>query len=118
MRIALLAFASCFMVAGAVAQNIQNPTEDMIQFYSDPNEFYLFDETSVKVLDYNSERDVRICAETRRHGIALQVDYDDKSTVVRPGDCFEFEAMTVSIEPAESLPPNLDLTGTIQTRNR
>jgi hypothetical protein len=108
-----LAAMTPFITAVAAAQD---PLDNAIELYSRPNQFYLFDETSVKVLDFNSERDVRICAETRQHGIGLEVDYDNKSTVVRPGDCFEFEAMTVSIEPAGQLPPNVDLSGTIETR--
>lgn len=108
-----LGAASILCGARALADDV---TQDMIRMYSDPDEFYLFDQTAVHVIDYKSDHDIRICARTRQHDIPLQVDYDGKTAVIRPGDCFEFEAKEVSIEPAGKLPPKVELTGTIATR--
>jgi len=110
------------IIAGAMLASIAGSasaataTENMIRLYSEPNQFYLFDQTSVEVLDYKTERDVRICLDARRHHVALEVDYDKKTALVRPGDCFMFEAMHVAIKPASDLGDDLDLKGTIETR--
>ena len=112
----IICAALCAAFSGGVSAD--TATETMIRMYSEPNEFYLFDQSSVELLDYKNDRDMRICLEERRHHVPLEVDYDGKTAIVRPGDCFAFEAKHVAIKPGGTLGSDLDLKGTIETMRK
>jgi hypothetical protein len=86
----------------------------IVEWYAPWNRFYLDSNEEQAVMDFKTDRDVRICDDVRAHGIALMVHYDDKSTNVQPGHCFQFEAKRVSIKPAENLPAGMSLSGRLE----
>jgi hypothetical protein len=94
----------------AAAQSV----DPVMRMGEDPDKFYLYDQSDVKVLEYNTPRDVRVCNDTRRHHVPLAVNHDGEITKVRPGDCFSFEAKTVTLHAAEPLGSDLDLSGTVE----
>lgn len=111
---AAVLIGACAMTGAAFAQT--SAIEQRLRMGTEANEFYLFDDGDVKVMEYRMPRDVRICNDTKRHKVPLQVTYDGKVSKVRPGHCFAFEAKTVSLRPAEPLDANWDLSGTIEQR--
>jgi hypothetical protein len=115
MRISTFIWAALGAAFAATASAQTTATENMIRMNAPRNTFYLFDQTSVEMLDYKTDRDLRICLDERRHHVPLEVDYDGKTANIRPGDCFSFEAKHVAIKPGASLGQDLDLRGTIET---
>lgn len=111
MPIALAAACAAFL---APASNADSASETLVELYSEPDEFYLFDQQDVQVLDYKSAREIRVCADKRRHMVPVEVRYDGKTAEVRPGDCMRIEAKRVSLAPADTLESNWDLSGTIE----
>jgi hypothetical protein len=60
---------------------------------------------------------VRVCAEATPRNVALEVEHDEKTSVVRAGACRTFEAMHLAIKAARDLGPDVDLKGTIETQD-
>jgi hypothetical protein len=108
-----VAAASCAYSPRAHAQAAD---DDLIRMYAAPDQFYLFNESDAKVLQYDTPRQVRICNETGRSPVPLVVNHDAKVTSVRPGDCTLFEAKKITLRPGAPLAANLDLSGTIEQR--
>lgn len=73
--------------------------QHMLEMYADPDEYYLFEDDRKKVIDYKTERMVRICAGDSRHVVPLRVTYDDKRITLGSGDCIRVEAKEVYLEP-------------------
>jgi len=103
-----------FVFALGAPASAETASESLIQMHSEPDEFYLFDQQDVQVLDYKTAREVRVCADQRQHMVPIRVTYDGKTTEVRPGDCTRVEAKTVTLAPADTLESSWDLSGTVE----
>lgn len=106
-RFAALA-AVVFLAAGSIpgAATAQSITETMVKMYSEPNEYYLFEDDEKKVIHYKKDRRVQLCAGQSKHLVPLKVTHDGDSSQVAAGDCLIVEAKQISISPAEPLDPN------------
>ena len=109
-----IAITAAYAAVFAPAAQADSVSETLVELYSEADEFYLFDQQDVQVLDYKIARYVRICADKRQHMVPVEVRYDGKSAEVRPGDCMRIEAKRVSLAPADALESNWDLSGTIE----
>ncbi len=112
---------SATLMAGAMALPLASAhaiTDTMIEFYSDPGEFYLDQPMDRELVSYSKLRDIEICLNPSDHTVPLEVNWDDdKSAVVMPGNCFYFDAKEVVVSPAKDLESGWVLRGTIRTRN-
>ncbi|HKL62032.1 MAG TPA: hypothetical protein VJ883_01600 [Woeseiaceae bacterium] len=111
----LAALAAALLAAPALAQS--SAVDQMIRLYSDPDEYYFFEDDRKQVVDYQEERIVRICTGESRHLVPLKVSYDDSSAMLDPGDCIRVEAKQVSLEPAKMLEPNWSIVAEVDTLN-
>jgi len=93
------------LVASAVAsaQTSISPAERRMELAAPPDEILLFGEDSKQVVDYKSDRIIRICVTDNRHLVPLTVIHDGERTNVAPGDCTRIEAREVTLTPAERL---------------
>lgn len=113
-------FAALGLVLMAPAAQAQAPSplmDHMLETYSGPDEYYLFEDDRKKVVDYKSERMVRVCAGDSRHVVPLRVSYDGDKTTLGPGDCIRIEAKEVYIEPDETLETGWVLHADVDTLN-
>lgn len=114
----MLAAAAIVAMLAPAGVRAQSFVETAVEVYSQPGEFTLFDQQDNEIISYESPRDVRICVRNNRHAVPLEVRYDDKTALVRPSNCFEFEAKRVVISPARPLEETWTLNGTVETRGR
>lgn len=115
-RMATLAtLAAALLSAPTLAQS--SALNQMIRLYSDPDEYYFFEDDRKQVVDYKEERVVRICAGESRHLVPLKVTYDGSTAMVNAGDCMRVEARQVSLEPAKMLEPNWSIVAEVNTLN-
>ncbi len=124
--IILVAGLTAGLIAGlgaapALAQEGAEKLESVLEYrawaYSEPDEYYLFEENSKQVVDYKNERIVRICAGDSRHLVPLKVIYDGSTAMIESGDCMRVEAKEISLEPAETLDTNAVIRAEVQTMN-
>lgn len=109
------ALVAAVLAAPVLAQS--SATDQMIRLYSDPDEYYFFEDDRKQVVDYKEERVVRICAGESRHLVPLKVTYDGSSAMVEAGDCIRVEAKQVSLEPAKMLEPDWSIVAEVDTLN-
>jgi hypothetical protein len=100
--------------APAFAASAASPVNQMIQFYSPPDEFHLFKEASDKNLSYDSEKTIRICAKANRHMTGLKVTHDGNTSMVKPGECATYTARNFKLSPSGVVDDNYGLEGTIE----
>lgn len=98
----------------ALAISADTPEEEMIQMYTPPNKFNLFQENSTKTLSYHTERKVRICDRQDSHSVGLMVKHDGSVSPVKAGACAVFTARNFVISPAGPVDPDFDLSGTVE----
>lgn len=101
---------------GASAQIVKNATDtqSIVQWLTRWNHFYMDENDARRVLEFKTDRDVRVCDDVSGHGIGLIVKYDDKTVDVKPGDCLSFEARNVTLQPDRVIPEGMDLSGTVK----
>jgi len=97
----------------AFAAPATSPVNEMIQYYSPPEQFQLFSQTGDKQLTYNSAKTLRICARENRHMTGLKVSHDGNNSVVKPGECGTYTASNFDISPNGVVDPNYGLEGTV-----
>ncbi|WP_372798596.1 hypothetical protein [Litorivivens sp.] len=83
--------------------------------YQEPGEFTVNSQSDVEVVHFKEARDVRLCLPDARHVVALEVEYDDKSKVLQPGNCLIIEAKEVALSVAGDLKDGWSLHGTFET---
>ena len=113
LQLMLLCLAGLFAVATAQAQT--GPIESAVRMHSGPDEFYFFEQDRKQVVDYKTERMVRICTGQSRHLVPLKVTYDDKTVMLRSDECIRVEAKQVFLEPTERLEPNWVIKADVET---
>ena len=84
---------------------------------SDADEYFFFEDDRKQVVSYIRERIVRVCAADSAEVTTLRIEYDDKVTMLTPGDCIRVEAMDVVLEPANTLPANTFMRVEVDTLN-
>lgn len=92
-------------------------TEQMIQLYSGPDEYYFFEDDQKQVVQYKEDRLVRICTGDSNHLVPLKVTFDGETAQIGEGDCMRVEAKSVSLEPAEPLDENWTIRAEVETLN-
>lgn len=105
-------FAMCLAPAATLAAD--SPINEMIQMYSSPNEFYLFDETDQQTVSFDSEETLKVCARENRHVPSLKVMHDGRSSVVKPGDCQRITAKNFTLTPSGPVDDNWSLEATVE----
>lgn len=111
--IAMVCLAAVFAAPGALAQ--ESIIEHMAKMHSGPDEYYFFEADRKQVVDYRTEKVVRICTGQSRHAVPLKVTYDDTTAVLGSDDCVRVEAKQVFLEPDEPLDPNWVIQAEVET---
>lgn len=88
------------------------------RLYQEPGEFTVNSNADVEVVNFKSPRDVRLCLPDTRHVVPLEIEYDDRKTVLQPGNCTVVEAKEVAISTAGDLKDGWALHGTFETVRR
>jgi hypothetical protein len=101
----------------AFGESYVSPAERQLRLASPPDEYYFFTDDRKQIVDYKSDRIVRICAGDSRHLVPLEVTHDDDTTMVHRNDCVRVEAKEIYLEPAEMLPTNAMIQATVRTEN-
>ncbi len=109
----VLTFAALLAAPAANAQS--TVLEMMTKLHAPPDEHYFFEADRKQVVDYKTDRVVRICAGESRHVVPLKVTYDDKTTTLGSGDCTRVEAKQVFLEPEERLDPSWVIKADVDT---
>ncbi|MDH7942810.1 hypothetical protein QGM61_03165 [Pseudohongiella sp. SYSU M77423] len=117
---AILAAAAAFIAASFAGQSYaQGMTDSYLEWQArmqaGPDEYLFFEDDRKQVVSYSQERIVRVCAGESSIVTPLSIEYDDKETLVMPGDCIRVEAMEVYLEPADTLEPNTFLRVQVDT---
>ena len=115
LHVTLLCLTAFFAVATAQAQS--GPLETAVQMHSGPDEFYFFEDDRKQVVDYKTERMVRICTGQSRHLVPLKVTYDERTVTLGSDECIRIEAKKVFLEPTERLEPNWVIQADVDTMN-
>ncbi|HZX25184.1 MAG TPA: hypothetical protein VFF18_16755 [Woeseiaceae bacterium] len=89
----------------------------MIRMYSEPDEYYFFEDDRKQVVDYQEARVVRVCTGESRHLVPLKITYDGSSAMLHAGDCMRVEAKEIYLEPAEMLDANWSIVANVDTVN-
>ncbi len=124
------AIALCFAASSATySQEITMegpPSGDPIIDYGNrmrrlahPNEFVLTSDLDVELIRFTDPRDVEICigrpdpnkVGDAKKAVAVNVKWDDKSSVIQPGNCMSFDAKTLKVKAAEPLPDDTEISG-------
>lgn len=127
----MLATATIALVtapAPALAQDVEgDANSNLVQlgrYHSPDGTFWLDSNDDTELIRYTSARDVSLClpkpggVDTADKGYPLRITWDNQwSTVLRPGNCFYFDAKTVKVRPAEPLPNNVTLEGRVRTES-
>ena len=116
MRI-LIFFLSAFLALCALPASANIGDSDsnlLIQMYSPPNKFHLFERHDFKNLSYDSDKTLRVCDTQNSHAVGLNVTHDGTTSMVKPGACAVFTARNFKISPAGPVNQDYDLTGTIE----
>lgn len=87
----------------------QPPSEQVIQ-----REYYLFDWSALKVVSFETIRDIRICNDYRRHDIQLTVKCDDKAAAIGSKACHSCRAQRLQLSSSDPLGDDQSLSGTIE----
>jgi hypothetical protein len=119
-RRALSATAAAALLASsgaALAESYESPAERQLRLASPSDEYYFFADDRKQIVDYKSDRIVRICAGDSRHLVPLKVTHDDDSTMVHRNDCVRVEAKEIYLEPAEMLPTNAMIQAKVRTES-
>jgi hypothetical protein len=77
-------------------------------------EYYFFDWSLPRVIEYSSSRHLRICNDYRRHDVALEVICDGKRTILPSDQCLTCRARTLKLAPSKPLKDELTLSGSIK----
>ena len=112
----------------AAAQDLEgdavSPVTQWGRAMAEPGTFWLVSLDDVEIIRYTSPRDVSLCLPepkgvfAAQKDIPLQISWDDLySVVLRPGNCFFFDAKTVKVKPAKALPSGVALTGKVRTES-
>ncbi|OFE12154.1 hypothetical protein PHACT_02580 [Pseudohongiella acticola] len=117
--IAATAAITTFVFALPLAAQPQTGSylEYRARMQSDADEYFFFEDDRKQVVSYSRDRIVRVCAADSAEVIPLRVEYDDRTTMLTPGDCIRVEAMDVFLEPADSLEPNTFMRVEVDTLN-
>ena len=98
----------------ALASMGDSDSDLLIQMYTPPNKFNLFQRHDFKNLDYSSARTLKICDTQSKHAVGLDVTHDGTTSLLKAGSCQEFTAKNFRISPNGVVNYNYDLTGTIE----
>lgn len=74
-------------------------------------EFEVGNGESKSIAHHKDNAPYRICVRKARHSVPLKVLYDGREDVVSAGDCADFEAKNIRIEPAAKLETDMVLIG-------
>ena len=119
-RRTLCATAAAALLASSgvtLAESYVSPAERQLQLASPSDEYYFFADDRKQIVDYKSDRVVRICVGDSRHLVPLEVTHDDDTTMVHRNDCVRVEAKEIYLEPAEMLPTNAMIRATVRTES-
>ncbi|MDT8322416.1 MAG: hypothetical protein RQ826_18025 [Xanthomonadales bacterium] len=108
-----LCITAFFAVSTAQAQT--SVLEHAARMHSGPDEYYFFEDDRKQVIDYKTERMVRICTGQSRHLVPMKVTYDNKTATLGSDECIRVEAKKVLLEPAERLKPNYVIEAEVET---
>jgi len=112
----------------ASAQDIEgdatSPVTQWGRMLAEPGTFWLDSNDDVEIIRYTTPRDVSLCLSkpsgvgAADKGYPLRITWDNQfSVVLKPGNCFFFDAKMVKVKPAADLPSGVVLTGKIQTES-
>lgn len=123
-----VAGAAALAVTPAIAQDVEGDANSSLvqwgRMMAEPGTFWLDSMDDTELIRYTTSRDVSLCLPEPRgvnaaqQGIPLQITWDNQySAVLRPGNCFFFDARTVKVKPAAPLPSGVTLSGRVQTQS-
>lgn len=118
--------AAALTATPAIAQQTEGDAATPIQqwgrMHAQPGTFWLDSNDDTELVRYTSSRDVGICLPeptgvfAAQKGYPLQITWDGTNTaVLRPGNCFYFDAKSVKVKPVKPLPSGVTLKGRVQT---
>lgn len=120
----MAALAATPVLAQDVEGDANSPTVQWGRMLSEPGTFWLDSNEDVEVIRYTQSRDVSLClprpqgVRAAERGHPLRITWDGQNTaVLRPGNCFFFDARQVKVRPASNLPSGVVLTGRVQTQS-
>lgn len=122
------AAAALAIGAPAIAQDVEgdahSPVTQWGRMLAEPGTFWLDSNNDTELIRYTTPRDVSLCLPEPRgvgaadKGYPLKITWDNQySVILRPGNCFFFDAKTVKVKPAEPLPTGVTLQGRVQTES-
>lgn len=83
-------------------------------FYSNPNQYQFDDRSDSEELTFDEERRLRICMGEGEDLIPLELEYNNSTKTVDPGQCQEINVKEVTVRPAEEVPPNTFIVWTYE----
>ena len=116
----LITLVFAILATGLAAPTVQAQTsmlERMARMYGESDEYFFFESDRKKVVDYKTDRTVRICTGTSRHLVPLKITYDGDSAKLASGDCMRIEAKEIYLEPEKELDQNWVIQATVETMN-
>lgn len=122
---AALAMAAAPAFAETAVTEGPPPSDPIMQLAQDMmprNQFVLDSQENIELLRYKSVRDVEICIarpdpdaiDGTSKTVPVEVDWDNDTGIIFPGNCMSFDAMKVKVRPAAPLPPDTELLGTFK----
>ncbi|GGC20474.1 hypothetical protein GCM10011371_05200 [Novosphingobium marinum] len=125
---AVIAGAAATIALPAFAQDVDGDANSPLVQWSRMNApagtFWLDSNDDTELIRYTSPRDVELCLPepggvgAADEGYPLRISWDGQySAVLRPGNCFYFDASRVQVKPAEPLPQGVTLTGRVRTES-
>lgn len=99
-----------------------DPVMQMADWMLPHNEFALNSDRNVELIRYKTVRDIEICIARpdpnsvfgARTAVPVQVQWDNDTGMIWPGNCLSFDAKQVEVKAAEPLPDDTELLGTFR----
>lgn len=104
----LIMSLSTFVSAQTENEGVRDLLENM---YVEPGHFTINSNSDTEVVDFDEPRAVRFCLNTSEHVTPLNIKYENKVKVLKPGNCMVVEAKGIAISAAGKLEAGWNLTG-------
>ena len=82
---------------------------------SPPDVYHFFEDDRKKVVDYKTDRTVRVCVTDNRHNVPMKVYHDSRSSTVQPGDCIRVEGKVIELQPERELDADWMMRAEVET---
>ncbi|MFN3163934.1 MAG: hypothetical protein ACE37N_10740 [Pseudohongiellaceae bacterium] len=115
----LTTLALALLPFGAQAQNssVTEISDRYDSLIAGADEYYFYEDNRKQVVDYKTDRVIRLCLGTSNHTIPLNITADDRELTLQAGDCIRIEAQQVWLQPGRRLPDLAMLKVDVETLN-